>query len=155
MNRIYNQFIIGFWASAAVGLGILSRSWETTLSIAAVGSFFIVGGWAIHSLRSDNPLIRRLANILAAAVFIIFVFGILSVIERLYLVNAPTYPKWLVQRDIGALTNNQLMEFYVAECKGMGAEMHEKENGTAVIRCGGMMWYDGHTYLVHPRKEFQ
>jgi len=146
MKNIGNQIFIGYWISLAVGLGILSKSWETAFSMAVIGTFFIVGSWSFNSVKSKRTVVRRLAITCASVCFLIITAGAISGLERLYLVNAKTYPAWLAKNDLGTLTREQYLN--IPECKGMGSEIYEKENGLMVIRCGGIMWYEGHTFVA-------
>lgn len=142
-----DQLVVGFWLSAAVGLGIMSRSVESATSTLIAGAFFTTPLFAFRGITSPVKAIRRVASIVSLAWFALFVAGILSAAERLYYVNAATYPRWLAS---GELVKGQSLEsLRTGECKGRGPiEITEKADGLFVIRCG-LMWYDSKTYIAH------
>lgn len=65
-------------------------------------------------------------------------------VERVYFVNAPTYPQGLAQ-DLGKITSfQQLDPIRKAECSSTTIEIYPKKNGW-FMRCGSI-WYTGHTF---------
>jgi len=153
MNRLFNQLTLGLWGAMALGFSVMSKSWSTLLNLAAVGLFFAVGTWASSSLKDGRPGVRRLAIALSCFFFGVILFGFISTVERLYLVNGATYPAWLAKRDLGTLPQDALMRFTGGpDCKG-GAEIFDKEDGNSVIRCGGFLWYESKTYTVQIQRQ--
>lgn len=151
MNRMLSQFTWGIWGAMALGFGIMSRSWSTGLGLACMGMYFAMGAWASSSFNDPRTLVRRVARVGAALFFGGIALFCIFTVERLYFVNAASYPSWLATRDLGALDEAQIMEFAASsECRGR-SEILSKANDQVVIRCGGAMRYEASVYIAHRR----
>jgi len=148
MRNLAAQMIIGGWGALAVGFGILSRSWETFTTFGVIGLFFVAGHASGVALRSSRPGMRVLGMAGTAAFFGVIVFGLVAGAERVYLVNASSYPTWLAS-DQGPVNADRLLANLDPKCAGKTAEIYEKDGNRAVVRCGGFSWYDSYTYQVH------
>lgn len=163
MKNLGTQLSLGAWAAIAVGMGILGRSWETFFSLMAICAFFSFGAAASAALRTKRPAIRLVGVVGTVAFLGVILGGLLSGLERLYLVNGASYPAWLAKADLGPVNGLDDLLFVgsaandgrglnvndAAACRGKSAELHHKSGGVVVIRCGGLMWYDSTTYLAH------
>lgn len=163
MKNIGAQLCLGAWASMAISFGILSRSWETFFGLMATTAFFTLGVVASKALRSKLPAIRWGGIVGTIAFYGVILFGFLGAAERLYLVNGKSYPSWLAKEDLGQTNELDGLLFVgsksgikerakldmTAGCAGKNSELYHKGGGLVVIRCGGMMWYDSHTYVAH------
>ncbi len=78
--------------------------------------------------------------------FGIALVGLLTVAERLYLVNGGQYPRFLAQ-DVGAVDQNGLDGLRVASCNGEPIEVYAKADYW-VLRCG-VAYFEGHTFISH------
>lgn len=74
------------------------------------------------------------------------IVGLLTVAERLYLVNGTQYPRFLA-RDVGAVRFEDLDELRAASCHGEPVEVYPKA-GYWVLRCG-VAYFEGHTFISH------
>ncbi|WP_426400900.1 hypothetical protein ACN9M1_26585 (plasmid) [Ralstonia sp. R-29] len=72
--------------------------------------------------------------------------GLLTVAERLYLVNGAQYPRFLA-RDVGAVGFEDLDALRAASCGGEPVEVYPK-TGYWVLRCG-VAYFEGHTFISH------
>ncbi len=149
MNKPLEQFSIGAWFALAVGMGIMSKSWETFFSFVAIGCFFASGMWATRGRKSPRPAIRAVAVGINVFFFGVLVSGLVFVAERLYLVNGDTYPAWLATADLGTVSKQELLRSPGAKCVGKGGEFIQKSGGLVVFRCSGTLWYESHTYIAH------
>lgn len=155
MKRWLDQTIFGLWCAMGVGLGILSRSWETFGSFMMVACFLASGTWAARSLKAENVVVRRGATTIATIYILLVAFGFVMTIERLYLVNGSSYPSWLATKDLGEFKDDgkgnftQISDFSKKNCPGGGMEVDVKENGLVVMRCGGILWYESDTFTAH------
>ena len=89
---------------------------------------------------------RNLAVLKAAIPLVIAVVGLLTVAERLYLVNGTQYPR-LLARDVGAVRFEDLDTLRAASCNGEPVEVYPK-SGYWVLRCG-MAYFEGRTFISH------
>lgn len=87
--------------------------------------------------------VRTLKTMLLGA---LLVTGVLATVERLWLVNAPTYPHFLAT-DLGNVDTARLQELRKSTCKNDPIDVYPKQ-GVWVLRCG-FAYYDAHTYLSH------
>ncbi len=76
----------------------------------------------------------------------IAIFGLLSVAERLYLVNGAHYPRFLA-KDVGAVGMDGLDRLRVTKCGGEPVEVYAKDDYW-VLRCG-VAYIPGHTFISH------
>ncbi|HCM7206548.1 TPA: hypothetical protein N3202_004481 [Salmonella enterica subsp. enterica serovar Typhimurium str. D23580] len=72
--------------------------------------------------------------------------AVLVTAERVYLVNAPSYPRFLAT-DLGNVGAARVAELRKTACKDDPIEVYAK-NGFWVLRCG-FAYYQGHTYISH------
>lgn len=86
---------------------------------------------------------RTLKTVLFAA---LLVAGLLATAERVWLVNAPVYPRFLAT-DLGNVDVARLQELHNAACKHDAIEVYPKR-GVWILRCG-FAYYDAHTYVSH------
>jgi len=87
--------------------------------------------------------VRTLKTVLFAA---LLVGGLSVTAERVWLVNAPVYPRFLAT-DLGNVDAAHLEELRKSACKHDGIEVYPKR-GVWILRCG-FAYYDGHTYISH------
>ena len=74
------------------------------------------------------------------------IVSLLTVAERLYLVNGTQYPRFLA-RDVGAVRFEDLEALRAASCDGDPVEVYPK-TGYWVLRCG-VAYFEGHTFISH------
>lgn len=74
-----------------------------------------------------------------ACLFVLCLF-----VERVYFVNASTYPREFAQ-DFGRITSSQQLDrIRKTECSSTTIEVYPKKNGW-FMRCRSV-WYTGHTF---------
>lgn len=139
------QISIGLWLGMAVFLGIVGRSWQAFAGYLAFAAFFIGAGLAAEAARSQRKPLRILGKIGCIAAALVIVGAVLNTAERLYLVNADSYPRFLA-RNLGTADMHTIDRLRANECKDHPVEVFEKKNYTWVMRCG-FSWIDGHTYI--------
>ncbi|HGO6074942.1 TPA: hypothetical protein ACK3Q6_007663 [Burkholderia cepacia] len=138
------QFCIGMWFSFGVTGGIWARSWSAFVGPVLVGLFFLFSIVSIDATRAAGTAIRRAGFVGATLSALAFTFAFSLGIERLYFVNASTYPQAFA-RDVGKITDpRQLDPIQKQVCGHTMMEIHSKKNGW-FIRCGSL-WYTGHTF---------
>ncbi|WP_196303110.1 hypothetical protein [Ralstonia solanacearum] len=76
----------------------------------------------------------------------IAIIGILSVAERLYLVNGSYYPRFLA-KDVGAVGFDGLDRLRLSACGGEPVEVYSK-SAYWVLRCG-VAYMPGNTFISH------
>jgi len=142
-----DQLLVGVWLSVAVALGILLRSSGAATSAIITGAFFLAPVFAYRLLKSPRPVVRYGSMAVAVAWLAVFAGSVLSIAERLYYVNAPSYPTWLASGELSP--GESLEELRSHACKGRGPlEISQKADGVFLVRCG-LMWYDSKTYIAH------
>lgn len=77
---------------------------------------------------------------------IAMVLGVLATLERVYLVNGSSYPRFLAE-DASNVDEAGLAKLRATTCKDDAIEIFEKGE-TWVLRCG-FAYYQGHTYISH------
>jgi hypothetical protein len=82
----------------------------------------------------------------ATVLFAFLVASLLVTGERVYLVNASSYPRFLAT-DLGSVDAARIEELRKTACKDEPIEVYAK-NGFWVLRCG-FAYYQGHTYISH------
>ncbi|WP_156350195.1 hypothetical protein [Achromobacter sp. 2789STDY5608633] len=138
------QISFGLWFSIAIFVGITGRSWQAFGVYCLIGLFFIGLGLAAEALRSKHKALRTLGLAGCAVALAIFIGGLLAGIERLYLVNADSYPSFLASEK-NLASPAELDQLRANECPDEVLTIYEKSNGW-VIRCGDF-WFDGPTFL--------
>ena len=88
---------------------------------------------------ADLPRRYWLSIAINTVVVVAMTVGILSVIERLYVVNGNSYPRWLAQGELGRMNDADLLSLRATECKHEPIEVFQKE-GFFVLRCGMMLF---------------
>jgi hypothetical protein len=81
-----------------------------------------------------------------ALLFTFLAASLLVTGERVYLVNAASYPRFLAT-DLGNVDAARITELRKTACKDDPIEVYPK-NGFWVLRCG-FAYYQGHTYISH------
>ena len=76
----------------------------------------------------------------------IAIIGLLSVAERLYLVNSAHYPRFLA-KDVGTVDRDGLGRLRASECGSEPFEVYAKADYW-VLRCG-VAYVPGHTFISH------
>ncbi len=137
------QLAVGLWAAAATFIGITSRSAAAALPVLALGALVCAPMLAGHGLRSQRPPVRWLARAVIGAALAVIAVGVLGTIERVYLVNADTYPRWLASGELGDVNNAELLRLRETACKAAPIEIFQKR-GHFVMRCG-FAWYEPST----------
>lgn len=154
------QIVIGLWFAMAAFLGTMARSWETFIAFLSVAAFF--GGLGFAGVFISGELFKRsglkgrfwtFADTAVRAVgyaylalfFIAIAASLLAGIERLYLVNGDSYPRFLA-KNLGTADMHTIDALRAKECKNTGIDVYEKAGNVWVIRCG-FSWLDGKTYI--------
>lgn len=91
--------------------------------------------------RNENMVAMRIA-LFAVALTAALLIGA----ERLVLVNAPTYPRFLAT-DLGDGGIERVQALRKSVCKDDSVEIYPKKEAW-IVRCG-FAYYPGHTYLSH------
>ncbi|AXV99247.1 hypothetical protein CJO80_27230 (plasmid) [Ralstonia solanacearum] len=76
----------------------------------------------------------------------IALIGLLTVAERMYLVNGEHYPR-ILARDVGVVGLDGLDGLRVSACDGEPLEVYAKADYW-VLRCG-VAYFQGHTFISH------
>lgn len=138
------QCAIGMWFSFGVIAGIDSRSWSAFFGPVWVGLFFLFAIVSLDATRAAGTAIRRAGWVGTTLTTLAFTFVLSIGIERLYFVNASTYPQAFA-RDVGKITEpRQLDPIQKNVCEHTLMEIYPKKNGW-FMRCGSI-WYTGHTF---------
>jgi len=86
-------------------------------------------------------------SVLKAAIPLgVAIVSLLTVAERLYLVNGTQYPQFPAG-DVGAVRFEDLDGLRAASCHGEPVEVYPKA-GYWVLRCG-VVYFEGHTFISH------
>ena len=97
--------------------------------------------------KKVNQLSSILRMVLAVSIVGWLLFGLASVVERIYYANASRYPGWLASRQLDP--SETLESLRSNQCKSLGPiEIIERENGVYTLRCGGFSWLGSKTYLT-------
>lgn len=149
LSRI-DQLSIGLWLALAVGIGILSRSWEAAAAPLLAGTFFLAPTFAWRGIGVTNAPLRIVSWLVVIGWVIAFLMMFFGTVERLYYVNGDSYPRWLATGELQKPANgaNVIDELRNGPCKDAGIEITGKRDGVYVIRCG-FSWYDSKTYLAN------
>lgn len=138
------QFGIGMWFSFGAIAGIESRSWGGFFGPVLVGLYFLFAIVSLDATRAAGRAIRTAGVVGTTLSTLALTFAMSLGIERLYFVNASTYPRAFA-RDVGKITSyRQLDPIQKSECGSTMMEIYGKTNGW-FIRCGSL-WYTGHTF---------
>lgn len=141
--RVSEQLAIGAWLSMAAAFAIMSRSAQTASSILIVGAIFTAPMFATRGIKSAHKLLRWLSIAIIVGVSAFMLAGLLSTIERVYLVNGKTYPRWLARGELGRVDDAALGRLRATDCKNDPIEIFQKD-GFVVLRCG-FAWYEPST----------
>lgn len=144
----FDQFIIGFWLSAAAVLAIQTQSWNAGAVPLLLGAFTLLPTYAARVLRSQNRLVRNVAIGVLVLWALAFLTILANAVERLYYVNGKSYPSWLTSGELQPAADgaNSLDSLRAGQCKGRGPlEISEKEDGVYLVRCG-LFWYEAKTF---------
>lgn len=145
MRNPLTQIVIGMFFSIGVMAAIDSRSWSASFGPVCVGLFFMALALSMNAMDSKRATLKTTGIAVSIACMLVFVGAILSVGERVYLVNGKTYPRFLAT-DIGAANHDTLDRLRHAQCRGSLMEIYGKTNDEWVIRCG-LSWIGGHTFV--------
>lgn len=143
INRL-DVVLVAFWLALAIVCGVVTKSWSLPAGILAVGTFFtaplVLKPWVASSSRPKRSVGMGLGTIWLLALAVVLISGV----ERLYWVNANSYPLWLSSgelpagTDLGRLRNEQ--------CKELGPiEIAQKSDGLYFLRCGDL-WLSSKIY---------
>ncbi|NWK46029.1 hypothetical protein [Ralstonia pickettii] len=91
-------------------------------------------------MASNTVKLKAVGLLVFAAV------GLLSVAERLYLVNGAHYPSFLA-KDVGNVDMDRLGRLRAAECGSEPVEVYAKSDYW-VLRCG-VAYISGRTFISH------
>ena len=141
--RVSEQLAIGTWLSMAAAFAIMSRSAQTAGSILTVGAIFTAPMFAARGIKSAHKLLRWLSIAIMVGVSAFMLVAVLSTIERVYLVNGKTYPRWLARDELGRIDEAAIDHLRATECKNDPIEVFQKD-GFVVLRCG-FAWYEPST----------
>lgn len=141
--RVSEQLAIGAWLSMAAAFAIMSRSAQTAGSILTVGAIFTAPMFAARGVNSTRALLRWLSIAVIVGVAAFMLVGVLSVFERVYLVNGKTYPRWLARGELGRVDDAAMGRLRATECTNAPIEVFQKD-GFVVLRCG-FAWYEPST----------
>ncbi|HEY8095832.1 MAG TPA: hypothetical protein VIE65_07010 [Methylobacter sp.] len=145
-----DQVSIGLWLSLAVGMGITSQSMAFAIAPLIAGMFFMTPSFALRAIRVQRPIIKSLGKFVMLMWILLVIFSGLEFIERLYVVNGSSYPKWLAtaELDKSMVGWKNLMPLHDRECNHQPFEIYEKANGQYVLRCG-LAWHESKTYIAN------
>lgn len=133
--RISEQVVIGLWAAGAAAIGIVSRSAALALSVLALGTLVCAPMLAVHGLRSRSAPMQWLSRAVIGAALAVIAVAVLGTIERVYLVSADTYPRWLASGELGGVDDTELLRLRETACKAAPIEIFQKRD-FVVLRCG-------------------
>jgi hypothetical protein len=136
------QLVCGLWLGFAAFAGIVTRSWASLMSIAPFRCLFIAPSICLWMLKRQHRWARRVGALGLAAFAGAILLGIALTIERLYFVNADSYPEFMATRLKGDASDAEVLK--AANCVPM--EILEKENGW-LIRCG-LLRINGPVFLT-------
>jgi hypothetical protein len=136
------QLVCGLWLGFAAFAGIVTRSWASLMSIAALFGAFLCPSICLWMLKRQHRWARRVGALGLAAFAGAILLGIALTIERLYFVNADSYPEFMATRLKGDASDAEVLK--AANCVPM--EILEKENGW-LIRCG-LLRINGPVFLT-------
>ena len=126
----------------AAVFAIMSRSVQTAGPILTVGAIVTVSMFAARGISARSSL-RLLSVAIVVGVLAFMLAGLLFTIERVYLVNGKTYPRWLARGELGRVNDAALDRLRGTECKDDPIEVFQKD-GFVVLRCG-FAWYEPST----------
>jgi hypothetical protein len=137
--------ILGMWIGGILYVAIGERSVNAAISLGAMMAFAVVP--LLCSYLKDSP---RLSWIVLRRVLLIgwaltLSWVVLATIERLYFVNADTYPRWLA-KPVTMNLEDPLHDFCKQNGQGYIRFIERKSNGT-FLRCGEL-WEWGNTYWL-------
>lgn len=141
--RVIEQLTIGGWLGTAAAFAIMSRSAEIAVSILTVGALVAVPMFATRGLDTPRTPMQWLSMTILGAVAIVMVAASLFTIERAYLVNGKSYPRWLASGELGPVDDAALERLRTTECADEPIDVFQKD-GFVVVRCG-FMWYEPST----------
>jgi hypothetical protein len=141
--RVVEQLSIGAWLSMAAAFAILSRSPETAGLILIMGGIVMLPLLAMRGITSARKPLRWLSVVIVAAVTALMVIGLLSVIERVYVVNGSSYPSWLASGKLGDVDDAAVDHLRATACQNKTIEIFQKDH-FVVLRCG-FAWYEPST----------
>lgn len=136
------QLVCGLWLGFGAFAGIVTRSWASLMSIALFGAFFIAPSIFLWMIKRQHRWTRRAGALGLAAFACAILLGIALTIERLYVVNADSYPEFMATRLKGDASDAGILK--AANCVPM--EILEKKNGW-LIRCG-LLRINGPVFLT-------
>jgi len=153
MKHLGTQIYIGLFLSLGVLFAIMSRTVGPFFEMLAICAFFCLGDLGVQLLRKPRGSnLRSVGMVLSGAFILVIAVLLLFFVERLYMVNASSYPSWLATRDLGQLSEVQFRQFiFSPECP-RGSEAFNKDGGQVVVRCGGMTRLTP-TFVAHLVKE--
>lgn len=139
-----DQVLVALWLTLAVVCGVIIKSWSLSAGILALGVFCTAPALLKPWLNSSSLPVRTAGQGVFALWLLALAVVLISGAERLYWVNARSYPLWLSSgelptgTDTGRLRNEQ--------CKDLGPiEIVQKVDGLYFLRCGDM-WLSSKIY---------
>ena len=150
----FNQAHFGIYLAIGVMLGIEAHSWHTFVVIAAFGLFMSLPAYSRFAWTHKTSRSWRLIGWLAAGTFVFgILFSVAMFAERLYYVNAKSYPAFLATKDLGEVgpfpffSEDEIQKLCAHE--GFVAITH-KDQGEIVLRCNDIaMRPFTHVYIAH------
>jgi len=147
-RAILRQAVVGCAGGWTLTTWVETRRLSSGVDTFIVWSILAVAVWALTVRKTDSDRERKASAVVNAFVVVGVFAMVLAIAERLYFVNAATYPAWLTQGDLGALNFNQLVSWQEAH-KCLQGEHEHKEDGRDVFRCGGILWPTSSTYYLN------
>jgi Na+/melibiose symporter-like transporter len=144
--HVFYQIATGLWGSLAVALGIWGRSWEAMTGPLMAGVIGFIPVIALSGVKSERSGVRAASRILGWAFLVFMLFGLFNVVERIYLTNGASYPRWLATAEL-KVDRTAWKHLRIEECRNEAIEVLEKDNGSYVLRCG-MFWYNSKTFIT-------
>ncbi|WP_322075481.1 hypothetical protein [Burkholderia cenocepacia] len=146
--KIFRSFVFQFGIGMILSFGVMSamesRSWSGFLGAGAVALFFVVFASGRAALDAKKKSVNVAGLVVCASCLLVIVGLLLNGVERIYLVNGDSYPRFLA-RDAGALNYEGLDRLHKTQCQHEFMEVYQKSDFW-VIRCG-MMYLQGHTFV--------
>lgn len=144
---IFYHVSLGLWLGFAAYIAIAGRSASAGLNILTIGAFFAVPAICIAVRKWRWKWAKPLAALALVLWWAVILYGVSRLVDRLYIVNASTYPVWLATSV--TVTPEQATAIGGSDslCQGLGVgEFYRKENGV-FLQCGAFQWW-GKTFYI-------
>lgn len=138
-QKTLTRLILLLWLSAALFLAIGTGSPSIGWGMLLLGAVFMAPALALEGLKSPTPVLRDVSRGVVVLSSLAFVLLASSMAERLFLVNAQTYPSWMTGGNLGEVGLQDLRRLRTEECGTEPIEIFHKADGD-LLRCGYWWW---------------